>query len=143
MSQIRRTHRERIYQPYERILFSGQFQPRFIEETCACLDLSTYYLRPRLAHLRLPDHFDSLGPPRLDILSFVSTTAVYFRADHVTRGQSWLTHALESTTTNQPTHYHTAVPDFLHPAIIIALNLVDQTRLGPIKVHPVDFNNNH
>ena len=50
-------------------LFSGQVQPRFIEETALVLELilSTLFERPKTAHSETSCHFKSLGPSKVRI----------------------------------------------------------------------------
>ena len=144
MSHIRRTHRERIYQPCERIIYADKYN-RGYWGNCACLEfiLSTLFWRPKTAHLETSCHFKSLGPSKVRILLFVITTAVYFRAITWHALPSWLiSTTLESTTTQSRLLITTPrYQTFYTPRVILPLDLVDQTRLGPIKVHPVDFNN--
>ena len=126
-------------------LFSGQVQPRFIEETARILELiyQRYFDVRKLPIQRLPDNFKSLGPSKVRIYYSLSKLPFIFAPITCHALPSWLiSTALESTTTQSRLHITTPrYQTFTTPRVKLPLDLVDQTRLGPIKVHPVDFNN--
>ena len=122
-------------------LFSGQVQPRFIEETARILELiyQRYFDVRKLPIQRLPDNFKSLGPSKVRYYYSLSNCRLFLRPSRDTL----ISTALESTTTKSRLHITTPrYQTFTTPRVKLPLDLVDQTRLGPIKVHPVGFNNN-